>query len=168
MDTLRQEFFPDFVDAAQVIRVLVRLTAATILGGIVGFEREAEHKSAGMRTHMLVALGAALFTLVPIERRMESADISRVMQGIAAGIGFLGAGMIFKQTEQKQVHGLTTAANIWATAAIGIAVGAGMMGLALVAVGLALFILFFLHRAEHWLKHRHRAPVTPSQPEKKV
>ena len=83
--------FSDIPDAAQATRVTVRLLLAALLGGAVGFEREHRGKAAGMRTHMLVALGSCLFTVVPLEK---GADITRVIQGIAAGIGFLGAGTI--------------------------------------------------------------------------
>jgi putative Mg2+ transporter-C (MgtC) family protein len=150
METLRQELFPDFVDSAHVVRVLVRLVMATILGGLVGIERETEHKAAGWRTQMLVALGSALFVLVPLEMRIS--DITRVVQGITAGIGFLGAGTIFKLTDRMEVKGLTSAASIWITAAIGMAVGAGMMGPAVVAVVLSLIILFCLHTVERWVR----------------
>ncbi len=103
---------------------------------------------------MLVGLGSALFTLVPAEIGM---DVSRVIQGVAAGIGFLGAGTILKLSEAHEVKGLTTAACIWMTAAMGTAVGAGRIGLAAISVGLALLILYVLHRIEHWLKTRRGA-----------
>src|SRR6266851_1835629 len=93
-----------------------------------------EDVSAGLRTHMLVALGAALFTLIPQEAKMETADISRVIQGIAAGIGFLGAGTILKLGEEHRIQGLTSAASVWLTAAAGTAVGAGWLWPAVVGV----------------------------------
>jgi putative Mg2+ transporter-C (MgtC) family protein len=168
VEVLRKEFLGGIGDSEQLLRMLVRLLIASLLGGLLGFERQHEHKSAGIRTHMLVALGSALFTLVPAETGM---DVSRVIQGIAAGIGFLGAGTILKLSDVHEIKGLTTAACIWLTAAIGVAVGAGRIGLALLSVGLALFILYGLHRAEHWFKiragkgdaHHHDGPDTGSR-----
>jgi putative Mg2+ transporter-C (MgtC) family protein len=151
MDALRKELLGGIGDAEQLLRIMVRLLIASLLGGLLGFERQQEHKSAGIRTHMLVALGSALFTLIPAETGM---DVSRVIQGIAAGIGFLGAGTILKLSETHEIKGLTTAAGIWMTAAIGTAVGAGRIGLAGISVGLALIILYVLHQVERWFKHR--------------
>ena len=136
-------------------RVLVRLTVATLLGGIVGFERHREGKSAGLRTHMLVALGAALFTLIPQEAHMDTADLSRVIQGVAAGIGFLGAGTILKLEEQHRIEGLTSAASVWLTAAIGMAIGAGWLWPAVVGVVWGWIILWFIHRLEKYLRSHH-------------
>src|SRR5690242_292679 len=81
------------------VRVVVRLCIAVVLGGLIGMERERTGKSAGVRTHMLVALGAALFTVVPLEAGMRTADFSRIIQGLVTGIGFLGGGVILKQSE---------------------------------------------------------------------
>src|SRR6516225_7443771 len=111
--------FPDVSNLEQLAHAFAKLAVAVVLGGALGFEREFEHKFAGIRTHMLVALGAALFTLVPVENKMNPADVSRVIQGIAAGIGFLGAGTILKLSDQAEVKGLTSAACIWITAAVG-------------------------------------------------
>ena len=147
------EIFQRLNDFEHVARISVRLFVATVLGGLIGIERQYEHKAAGLRTHMLVALGAALFTIVPLEFKMASGDVSRVMQGITAGIGFLGAGMIFRGTDQKDVKGLTTAAGIWVTAALGVAAGAGLLWLAIIAVLMAWFILLVLHQIESWYKH---------------
>jgi putative Mg2+ transporter-C (MgtC) family protein len=127
-----------------------------VVGGIIGFERQYEHKAAGVRTHMLVSLGAALFTVIATE--LKVADVSRVIQGVAAGIGFLGGGTILKLTDQAEVKGLTTAASIWITAALGTAVGAGMIFPAILTVLLAGFILFSLHRIERWWKQRNKLP----------
>ena len=139
-DTLRAEF-SDVPDAAQLTRIVVRLLLAALLGGILGFEREQKGKAAGIRTHMLVALGAALFVLVPQQAGMGIADMSRVIQGIVAGIGFLGAGAIIKQQREENVQGLTTAAGIWMTAAIGLACGLGRESTAVLSTLLALAIL---------------------------
>src|SRR5947209_11767128 len=121
------------VDWAHFLRVLVRLALAVGLGGAIGFERERERKQPGMRTHMLVALGSALFVLVPLEAGGDMRDVTRVIQGIAAGIGFLGAGSILKLGGEQEIKGLTTAASVWLTASIGIAVGGGWLWPAAIA-----------------------------------
>jgi putative Mg2+ transporter-C (MgtC) family protein len=151
MNDLTKDWFVGLQDPAHLGRVIIRLAVASIAGGLVGFERECEHKTGGMRTHMLVSLGAALFVIIAVEMKT---DVSRVVQGIAAGIGFLGAGMIFRVANEHEVKGLTSAASIWVTAAIGMAVGAGFVWPALVTVVLAWFILYTLHHFERWLRHR--------------
>jgi putative Mg2+ transporter-C (MgtC) family protein len=141
VDTLQAEF-SDITDPSQLTRVTVRLVIAAVLGGILGFEREHKGKAAGVRTHMLVAMGAALFVLVPRMAGADDAALSRVVQGIVAGIGFLGAGTILKGKEinANQVKGLTTAAGLWMTAAIGIAAGMGREATAVLSTILALGI----------------------------
>ena len=106
-----------------------RLGLATVLGALLGYQRERVHSTAGLRTHILVCLGSAFFVLASVEAGQTSADISRVIQGIVAGIGFLGAGTILKVSDRLQVHGLTTAASIWLTAAIGAGAGLGHLWL---------------------------------------
>lgn len=138
----------------QLVRVTLRLLVAAILGGVLGLQREQHRKPAGLRTHMLVAVGAALFTLFPLEAGMPIADLSRVIQGVAAGIGFLGAGTILKLTDQREITGLTTAAGLWLTAAIGMAIGAGRLWLPIVAVVLALAILSVLGSIEARIEHK--------------
>lgn len=138
-ETLVAEF-SDITDASQLTRISVRLLMAAVLGGILGFEREHKGKAAGVRTHMLVSMGAALFVLVPQTAGADPAAISRVVQGIVAGIGFLGAGTILKGNtlDTHQVKGLTTAAGLWMTAAIGVAAGMGREATALLSTLLAL------------------------------
>ena len=137
--------------------ILLRLMIAAILGGIVGYERAATGKRAGLRTHMLVAIGSALFmsttdmavdwarTATPRDTpsilQVQIAVLSPV-QAIATGIGFLGAGTIFLGGHQQRVHGLTTAASIWVIAAVGVAVGCDRF---LLATGTALLMLVILH-----------------------
>ncbi|WP_434650631.1 MgtC/SapB family protein [Pseudomonas sp. D1-2] len=139
--TLQAEF-ADIADAQQMTRVTVRLVMAALLGGILGFEREHKGKAAGVRTHMLVALGAALFVLVPQMSGSEADAMSRVIQGVVAGIGFLGAGTILKNADADESHvkGLTTAAGLWMTAAIGVAAGLGREATAVLSTVLALAI----------------------------
>lgn len=139
--------FEGFGDWAHLARVPLRLGVALVLGGVLGWERKLEHKMVGVRTHMLVSLGAALFTLVPLEAGLAIGDMSRVIQGLAAGIGFLGAGAILK-SDQHEIRGLNTAANIWLAAAAGMAVGAGWLYPAVVAVGLAWIGLLLFHLRE--------------------
>ena len=133
--------FSDVPDAAQITRITVRLLVAALLGGLLGYEREQRGKSAGVRTHMLVAIGAALFVLIPQQAGATAADLTRVLQGLIAGVGFLGAGAIISGTRQVETRGLTTAAGIWVTAAIGIAAGMGRESTAVLSTLIALFIL---------------------------
>lgn len=138
--------FTDLPDATQLTRVILRCLLAALLGGLLGYERETSGKAAGLRTHMLVCLGAALFVLIPAQAGVTLADLSRVIQGLIAGIGFLGAGAILKNDNQGRIVGLTTAAGIWLTAAIGVAVGTGRLASAVLATLLALAILAVLPR----------------------
>ncbi len=133
--------FSDIPDATQVTRIALRLSVAAVLGGLLGFERAQQGKSAGVRTHMLVAMGAALFVLIPQQAGVSSADLSRVLQGVVAGVGFLGAGAIFMGTKEVEPRGLTTAAGIWVTAAIGMAAGMGRESSAVLSTFIALLIL---------------------------
>jgi putative Mg2+ transporter-C (MgtC) family protein len=157
-----QDMFVGLGDAAHLGRVAVRLVVACIAGGLVGFERQVERKTGGLRTHMLVALGAALFVLIAVEMKT---DVSRVIQGVAAGVGFLGAGMIFRLTDQQEVKGLTSAASVWVTASIGMAVGVGFIWPALVTVVLGWLILYTLHHCERWLKHALKGSSSKSKPD---
>ena len=138
--------FSDLPDAAQVTRIALRLSIAAALGSLLGFERERKGKAAGVRTHMLVAMGAALFVLIPQQAGASMADLTRTIQGLVTGIGFLGAGAIVKADAEQTVQGLTTAAGIWMTAAIGIAAGLGRESTALLSTLLALAILAMVPR----------------------
>jgi putative Mg2+ transporter-C (MgtC) family protein len=134
---------------------LLRLSVATALGGVIGLERELDEKAAGLRTHMLVSVGSALFTLVGaygfsefFDGNAVSFDPSRIAAQIVTGIGFLGAGVIFRQG--FTVRGLTTAASLWLVAAIGMAAGAGFWKGAVIATVGAIISL----RPLEWLKER--------------
>jgi putative Mg2+ transporter-C (MgtC) family protein len=131
------------------LQFLVRLMVAAVLSAILGWERESARKAAGLRTHILVGVAAALYTSIaelavsdisPNEEGFQ-ADPIRAVQAVAIGVGFLGGGTIFVARERNQVHGLTTAASIWATAAIGVAVALGNYILAGGATLLLLFVL---------------------------
>jgi putative Mg2+ transporter-C (MgtC) family protein len=148
MEVLWQELTAGLADFGQIERVLLRLISATLLGAIIGFEREKAGKPAGLRTHILVCLGTAIVVLACAGGGMDSAGLSRVIQGIVTGIGFIGAGSILKLDEERDIQGLTTAAGIWMTAAIGIACGLGTLGLALIATGITLIVLGVLRVIE--------------------
>ena len=132
------------------LQLLLRLLVAAILAGVLGWERESARKSAGLRTHMLVGIASALYTAIaelavseiPPNSEGFQADPIRAIQAVAIGIGFLGSGVIFVSRHEDRVHGLTTAASVWATAAIGIATGLQHYVL---AVGATLLLLFVLH-----------------------
>jgi len=126
------------------LEMVLRLLLAAALGAIIGLERERERKPAGFRTHLLVCLGSALFTLASIYGFGIGADPARVAAGVVTGIGFLGAGTILRSREGVLV-GLTTAASIWAVAGIGMAAGAGLYILAPVAAAVILIILMIPH-----------------------
>jgi len=157
MDIILEELTAGLPDAKQFVRVIIRLLAAMLLGAIIGVQRERTGKPAGLRTHMLVALGAALFTIAPLESGMDSADLSRVIQGLATGIGFIGGGAILKLSEEHEIKGLTSAAGIWMTAAVGVAVGLGRLGLALLSVLMTWFILAIVGKIERRIESRREA-----------
>lgn len=119
----------------------LRLLLAAVLGGLIGFQRERAHKPAGLRTHILICMGSALFTSVSILGFTGAVDTSRIAAGIVTGIGFIGAGVIFRGMRGDQVMGITTAASIWITAAIGIAAGAGLYFIAAGAAILTYLVL---------------------------
>jgi putative Mg2+ transporter-C (MgtC) family protein len=157
MDTFMQEMMAGLPDGEQMARVIIRLVAAALFGAIVGIQRERAGKPAGVRTHMLVALGAALFVISGLEFGMDSADMSRVVQGLATGIGFIGGGAILKLTAEREVEGLTTAAGIWMTAAVGVAAGLGRWGSAGLGVVLTWTILSIIGEITHRLELRKQA-----------
>ena len=123
--------------------MIIRLFLASVLGAAIGYQREREQRPAGLRTHMLICLGATIFTLIDIFGFGEASQ-ERIAAGIVTGIGFLGAGAILHR-QGGIIVGLTTAASIWATAGIGIAVGVGLYVLAIVATAITLLILLLPH-----------------------
>lgn len=130
---------PQFTLAFQIEMVL-RILLAAGLGAAIGWQREKAHKPAGLRTHILIAIGAALFTVASLYG-FPGGTPSQVAAGVVTGIGFLGAGVIMHRT--RTVEGLTTAASVWAVAAIGMSAGAGMYILALAATVIIFLVLFF-------------------------
>jgi putative Mg2+ transporter-C (MgtC) family protein len=148
MDLILDELAASIPDARQAIRVVIRLLAALIAGAVIGYKRERAGKAAGLRTHMLVSMGTAMFVLAAAESGMQQDALSRVVQGLATGIGFLGAGAILKVESERVIRGLTTAAGIWMTAALGVAIGLGLLGTAAVGVLFAWIVLAILIRLE--------------------
>jgi putative Mg2+ transporter-C (MgtC) family protein len=135
--------FSDLAELEQLTRTALRLLLAAFLGGCMGWQRERDGHDAGIRTHMLVAAASALFMLVPVQLGMDDDGTSRVLQGLLAGVGFICAGAILKLPEAERVHGLTTAAGVWMTAAIGVAAGLGreMTAVFSTLLVLAIFLL---------------------------
>jgi len=123
------------------LEIVLRLLLATALGAGIGFQRERANKPAGLRTHTLIALGSALFTVVSIFGFGGGVDAARVAAGVVTGIGFIGAGVIFRGMRGDHVMGLTTAASIWATASIGLAAGVGMYLIATVVAAITVLVL---------------------------
>lgn len=148
MDIIWQELTKGFPDLHLFIKVTIRLLAAVLLGSAIGIQREIAGKPAGLRTHVLVTLGTCVFVVGCEGFGMNSDGLSRVIQGIVTGIGFIGAGSILKLNDERDVKGLTTAASVWMAAAIGIAVGLGGLGLAILATVLTLIILTFVGKFE--------------------
>lgn len=148
MEIFWTELTAGIPDSTELAQLLIRLLAAVLLGALVGWQRERAGKAAGLRTHILVALGTTMFVLASSSSGMSLEGVSRVIQGLATGIGFIGAGAILKLNDTREIQGLTTAAGIWMTAAIGVAVGLGNLGLAILATVLTWIILASFERFE--------------------
>ena len=140
MEMLWQELTFGIGSGRLLAQVIVRVIVAAFLGGLVGIQREKAGKPAGVRTHMLVCLGTAVVVLASAGMGMNLDGQSRVIQGIVTGIGFIGAGSILKVGE-GDIRGLTTAAGLWMTAAIGVACGGGEIGIALISAVLTVIVL---------------------------
>jgi putative Mg2+ transporter-C (MgtC) family protein len=123
------------------IEMVLRLLLAAVLGAGIGYQRERAKKPAGLRTHILITLGSALFTVVSIYGFGDKSDPSRLAASVVTGIGFLGAGVIFRGMRGDVPIGLTTAASVWVAAAIGIAAGTGMYLVSVIVAVLAVLIL---------------------------
>ena len=158
IDVLWQELTSGLHDSKQLAQVIIRLVAATLLGAIVGLQRESTRKPAGLRTHILVSLATAAFVLSGSVAGMSLDGLSRVIQGIVTGIGFIGAGTILKLSQEHEIKGLTTAASVWMTAAIGITVGLGSLGIGFMITILAVIILA-LHKLEHQVEKKQTERV---------
>ena len=152
IEILLSELTSGIPNTTQLAQAIVRMLAAMLLGAVVGFQREQSGSTAGLRTHILVALGTTLFVLASTGDDMSSDSASRVIQGIATGIGFIGAGAILKLSETREIQGLTTAAGIWMTAAIGVSIGSGRLGLALLGTIFTWVVLEVIGHFENKLK----------------
>ena len=148
MDAILEELSRSLPDAHEAAQVTIRLLAALIAGTVVGLQREHSHAPAGLRTHMLVSMGVTLFVFIGLDVGMAHDAQSRMIQGIATGVGFLGAGAIIKMKDSLEIHGLTTAAGVWMTAAIGVAIGFGRLGVAAIGVVFAWFVLAIVVKTE--------------------
>jgi putative Mg2+ transporter-C (MgtC) family protein len=154
MDIFWSELTAGFPDGRQFTIVVVRLLSALFCGAAIGLERETAGKAAGLRTHILVTTGTTVFVLGCLGAGMGSDAVSRVVQGIVTGIGFVGAGSILKRENESRIQGVTTAAGIWMAAAIGVTIGLGGLGLALMATVLSLIVL----RVTLWFEDRESGP----------
>jgi putative Mg2+ transporter-C (MgtC) family protein len=143
--------FSDLFQAELAIQSTIRLLAAAFLGGWLGFQREMSGKAAGLRTHMLVTVSATLLVVAITQAGFSTNAVSRIIQGLLAGIGFLGGGAILKSASEREIHGLTTAAGIWFAAVVGVCVGLGRIGIALMGTLLAFAILGAVSRFERML-----------------
>lgn len=144
LELLWQELTSGLPDGRHLEIVLIRVIIATGLGAVIGLQREKAGKPAGLRTHILVSLGTAIVVLACAAVGMQQDALSRVIQGIVTGIGFIGAGSILKLSEEREIKGLTTAAGLWMTAAIGIAVALGAIGVAIIGTLLTIIVLSVL------------------------
>lgn len=131
---------------------LTRLSIALLAGLFIGFERQWHHKTAGLKTNMLVATGAAIFVLLSIELTKESGDVTRIIAQVVTGVGFLGAGVIFR--EGSDVHGLTSAATIWCSAAIGCIAASGFYLESVICTLLVVIVNTFIEPIDKWLRNR--------------
>ena len=156
LTTLQAEF-ADLTEVERITRATWRMGEALLLGAAIGWDRERRDAEAGLRTHMLVSLGAALFVLICLETGMDDDQLSRVVQGLVSGIGFLGAGAVLKDQDEGRIHGLTTAAGIWATAAVGMAAGMGHTGIAVLATIFILVVLVWLRRIGRSIRREHES-----------
>ena len=151
MQAILDELSAGWFSSADFLSTLIRLCGAMAAGAIAGINRELGGKAAGLRTHMLVSMGSAMFVLAAQASGMTGPQLTGVIQGVAAGIGFVGGGAILKARDAKEIHGLTTAASIWMTAAMGIAAGLGHLGLALLASFMAWLVLSVIAQVERWM-----------------
>ncbi len=146
----------DFIDWQMFGGDVLRLVIAAVLGGVIGLERELRGHWAGLRTHMMVAAGACVFIIAGEEiAGKDVAAMTRIIQGVATGIGFLGAGTILKLSDLREIQGLTTASSIWLAAALGSAAGLAEYELAAAGLCVSLFVLGVLGPVENKLARRY-------------
>ncbi|KPK64493.1 hypothetical protein AMJ83_01935 [candidate division WOR_3 bacterium SM23_42] len=136
----------------EITTIIIRLAISIVIGGVIGIERELEHKPAGLRTIILVCLGSTIFMLVGLDLGLASSELGRIVAGVVTGIGFLGAGAIIRA--RGEVYGLTTAATIWLASGLGLAIGAGYYILAIIACIFVLVVLRILGFVEKALSKK--------------
>jgi putative Mg2+ transporter-C (MgtC) family protein len=145
-----------------LLSVVIRIGAALVAGAVLGINRDLHHKPAGLRTHALVSIGSAMIVMLVLIVAEGAVDaLSRAIQGLVTGIGFVGAGVIIHHEAKHRVEGLTTAASVWVAAGIGMACGAGLIVLALVSLGATLLVLTLGGPLERALERKFR--VTPDE-----
>lgn len=151
----------------EIIQLIIRMLSAATLGAIIGYEREFRGKGAGVRTHMLVAIGACLFILISKYGFGDSErfDAARVAAGVVSGIGFLGGGLIIK-SKSNMITGMTTAAGLWVTGAIGLAAGSGMVLMSVICTALVLICMEILNIVNKNLGYRQATAIFSSQDKK--
>lgn len=148
MELFWQELTADWPELGHFLTLLFRLVLAALVGALPGLQREMKGVAAGLRTHILVSLGSAIFVLAALESGASASDTTRVIQGLATGIGFVGAGAILKSARRGEIQGLTTAASIWLTAGLGTAIGMGQIWLGAMGSVLAYCVLGLVRRFE--------------------
>jgi len=164
MTILWEELTVGLTNQDLLMRVGIRLFAAILLGGLIGLQRVSPQKPSSLRLHMLVCFGTTVVLLMCSAATISLEGDSRVIQGIVTGIGFIGAGSILKLPEEHLVHGLTASARIWATTAVGIAIGLGQIGIALIATALIIVVLGTLAALGRRLKGvRVRGEFVPNE-----
>jgi putative Mg2+ transporter-C (MgtC) family protein len=156
MNILWEELTAGLTDHDHLLRILVRLFAAILLGGLIGLQRVAARKPSGLRAHSLVCVGTTVVLLSGSATGFSLEGTSRVVQGIMIGIGFIGAGSILKLSEDHLVAGLTASTRIWTTAAVGIAIGLGQLGIALITTVLVILVLALFRVLELGIERRWR------------
>jgi putative Mg2+ transporter-C (MgtC) family protein len=154
MDIIWEELAGGVPETRQLVRVTLRLLTAMLVGAVVGLQRQHVGQPAGLRTYMLVAMGGTFVVLVPLEVGMSWSDLSRVIQGLITDLGFLGGGAILKGYGEHEVHGLTTAAGLWMTTAMGVAAGFGRWSTAGLGALLTWVVLALVYHLEQ--RHAHR------------
>jgi putative Mg2+ transporter-C (MgtC) family protein len=164
MEQLWQEIMAEVPTVHDALNVVFRLFLAALVGAVPGLQREQLGMPAGLRTHMLVSIGAAIFMMAALEADASIDATTRVIQGLATGIGFVGAGAILKYKEGTEIRGLTTAASVWLTAALGTAVGAGRIWLPIVGGVTAFLVLSLFRRVEAVMGDRHKQPEAERNP----
>lgn len=163
LEVLREEFTHGLADERHLIQSAVRLLSAAVLSAIIGYERERSGKPAGLRTHILVCMGTTVFVLGCSAGGMDADAQSRVVQGIVTGIGFVAGGAILKLSDQRDIQGLTTSAGLWMTSAIGVCIGLGSLGLALLGTVFTLVVLTVMGSLDRRMKKggKQISPETP-------